>query len=95
VWDAAVFLSRFLEGHSSHVRGKNVLELGAGDGLSGIKCQWQASHTVAAVIFFITRSKPKFSAGLGLCSIAAGMLGAKSVVATDLRRVPWLPLRNF
>jgi hypothetical protein len=48
----------------------------------------QCSHAVDAVMFVITCSKPKFDAGLGLCSIAAGMLGAKSVVATDLRRAP-------
>lgn len=48
----------------------------------------KTSHVIVMVIFIIIRLKPKFNAGLGLCSITAGMLGAKSVVATDLRRAP-------
>ena len=36
VWDGAVVLARFLETHPSFVRGKRVLELGAGTGFGGL-----------------------------------------------------------
>ena len=36
VWDGAVVLARFLETHPSLVRGKRVLELGAGTGFGGL-----------------------------------------------------------
>ena len=36
VWDGAVVLARFLETHPSHVRGKRVIELGAGTGFGGL-----------------------------------------------------------
>ena len=38
VWDSAVFFVRFLETHPQYIRGKHVLELGAGLGLCGIAC---------------------------------------------------------
>jgi predicted nicotinamide N-methyase len=46
VWDAAVFLVRFLEGNPKYVTNKRVLELGCGLGLCGISCASIGAHHV-------------------------------------------------